>query len=532
MTAALTRRALIKALVASSLTLPVAGQTRPVFRENPFQLGVASGSPESDSVVLWTRLYSPAFSVDHSPGQTDIGKYAVQWEIALDPEFSQVFRTGVTTALSSLGYSVHAEPDGLAPDQWYFYRFRIGNYLSPIGKTRTLPAASGMPERLRIAYCSCQNYEHGYFSAYQQMLKDQPDLVLFLGDYIYEYAAGRSKQPARSFTQGWLTSIDDYRERYVIYRKDPDLQAMHAACPWIVTWDDHEVQNDYAGLQAGSHGPEHPDFAARRAAAYQAYYEHMPIRRTTLLQGLDGLKQGAELRLYQRLTYGRLASLTVLDVRQYRSAQVCTPKGRTGGATIDATACSALSDPSRTLLGEPQHQWLEAQLARSDQARWTVIGQQSLFSPWLIPQKGRLLQRNDGWDGYPLARERVLKAIRRLNSPNLVLLGGDIHEHWIGHIKEDFSDPKSRSIGVEFCGTSIASRTSGEALLLGKLAANPHFVFADASHRGYGLAEFTPGQLTVQLKAVRDPRQPDSETFLLASFRVAAGSSLIERLTL
>jgi alkaline phosphatase D len=387
-----------------------------------------------------------------------------------------------------------------------------------------------MPERLRIAYCSCQNYEHGYFSAYQQMLKDQPDLVLFLGDYIYEYAAGRSKQPARSFTQGWLTSIDDYRERYAIYRKDPDLQAMHAACPWIVTWDDHEVQNDYAGLQAGSHGPEHPDFAARRAAAYQAYYEHMPIRRTTLLQGLDGLKQGAELRLYQRLTYGRLASLTVLDVRQYRSAQVCTPKGRTGGATIDATACSALSDPSRTLLGEPQHQWLEAQLARADQARWTVIGQQSLFSPWLIPQKGRLLQRNDGWDGYPLARERVLKAIRRLNSPNLVLLGGDIHEHWIGHIKEDFSDPKSRSIGVEFCGTSIASRTSGEALLPGKLAANPHFVFADASHRGYGLAEFTPGQLTVQLKAVRDPRQPDSETFLLASFRVAAGSSLIERL--
>ncbi|MFM2007476.1 MAG: hypothetical protein RLZZ09_3131 [Pseudomonadota bacterium] len=531
MTAALTRRALLKALVASSLTLPGAGQTRPVIDKNPFALGVASGSPEPNSVVLWTRLYGPAFAADHHRTDAAAIAHVVDWEVALDAQFSKLVRTGSAVASSALGYSVHAEPTGLAPDQWYFYRFRIGSYLSPVGRTRTLPASSAMPERLRIAYCSCQNYEHGYFSAYQQMLKDAPDLVLFLGDYIYEYAGGRVKQPVRPLAQGWVLSLEDYRERYAIYRQDPDLQAMHAACPWIVTWDDHEVQNDYAGLQAGSQGPAHPDFASRRAAAYQAYYEHMPIRQSTLLRGLDGLRQGAALRLYQRLDYGRLVSLTVLDSRQYRSPQACNPKDRTGGASIEAATCDALVDPSRTLLGEEQHQWLETQLTAAKQARWTVIGQQTIFSPWLIPQKGRLLQRNDGWDGYPMDRQRILKTVSRTAQPNLVLLGGDIHEHWIGHIKEDFSNPKSQTLGVEFCGTSIASRTNGEASLAAKRAANPHFVFADASHRGYGLAEFTPGQLKVVLKAVRDPRQPDSETFVLASFRVAAGSRLIERLT-
>jgi alkaline phosphatase D len=531
MTAALTRRALLKALVASSLTLPGTGQTRPVIDNNPFTLGVASGSPEHDSVVLWTRLYGSAFAADHEQAGASQPTHVVQWEIALDAQFSTVIRSGSVVALSALGYSVHAEPTGLVPDQWYFYRFRIQGYLSPVGRTRTLPAPSAMPERLRIAYCSCQNYEHGYFSAYREMLKDAPDLVLFLGDYIYEYAGGRTKQPVRPLPQGWVLSLEDYRERYAIYRRDPDLQAMHAACPWVVTWDDHEVQNNYAGLQAGSQGPAHPDFLSRRAAAYQAYYEHMPIRRSALVNGLDDLKRGAALRLYQQLHYGRLASLNVLDLRQYRSAQACNPKGRTGGALIETASCESLLDPTRSLLGEEQHQWLESQLTSAQQARWTVVGQQTVFSPWLIPQKGRLLQRNDGWDGYPMDRQRILKTVRQAGLKNLVFLGGDIHEHWIGHIKEDFSNPKSQTLGVEFCGTSIASRTSGEPSLAARLAANPHFVFADASHRGYGLAEFTNQQLTVVLKAVRDARERDSEAFVLASFKVTAGRPVIEPLS-
>ncbi len=526
MTAAITRRALLKALAASSLGLPAVGQTRPTLQQNPFQLGVASGSPESDSVVLWTRLFSAEFQADPSFATID---FPVQWEIARDPAFSDVVQRGVAVASSALGHSVHVEPAGLPAGQWFYYRFRLNEHLSRAGRTRTLPAAQSTPDLLRVAYCSCQNYEHGYFSAYQQMLKDQPDLVLFLGDYIYEYAGGRTKHPVRQIAQGWVTSLEDYRQRYAIYRQDPDLQAMHAACPWIVTWDDHEVQNDYAGTRPGSQGPDVPDFVARRAAAYQAYYEHMPIRQSTLTRGVDGLLQGAELRLYQRLPFGRLASLTILDSRQYRSPQACNPKARPGGAWIDETSCDALSAPERTLLGKAQHDWLADQLAASHGFRWNIIGQQTVFSPWVSPQKGRLLKRNDGWDGYPIDRQRILSTLQKRAVPNLVMLGGDIHEHWIGQIKADFNHPTSETLGVEFCGTSIASRTNGEASLPARLAANPHFSFADASYRGYGLAEFTPERMTVRLQAVRDPSQRNSDRFVLASFQVASGSTRIER---
>ena len=526
MTAAFTRRSLLKALAATSLGLPASGQARARLQHNPFQLGVASGSPKSDSVVLWTRLFSTEFESDASLASID---FPVRWEIALDTTFSKVIDQGVAVASSSLGHSVHVEPAGLPAGQWFYYRFRIDHHVSRTGRTRTLPAPSATPDLLRVAYCSCQNYEHGYFSAYQQMLRDSPDLVLFLGDYIYEYEGGRTKHPVRRIAQGWVTTLEDYRKRYAIYRQDPDLQAMHAACPWVVTWDDHEVQNDYAGTQAGSQGPELPDFAARRAAAYQAYYEFMPIRRSVLTRGIDGLLQGAELRLYQRLDFGRLASLTILDSRQYRSPQACTPKARTGAAWIDGASCTALDEPERTLLGKTQQDWLTDQLASGQETQWNIIGQQTVFSPWLTPQKGRLLKRNDGWDGYPIDRQRILKAIQKRAVPNLVILGGDIHEHWIGQIKADFHHPESTALGVEFCGTSIASRTSGEASLPARLAANPHFSFANARYRGYGLAEFTPEQMTVRLQAVRDPSQQDSDSFVLAAFRVASGSPTIER---
>jgi len=528
------RRRLLQLACAGAATwcLPQSASSQLRSSTNPFTLGVASGSPTHDSLVLWTRLHVPGFFGALGPEPV-----AVRWEMAHDEQFSRIVQSGRTSASTELAHSVHVEVTGLAADRWYFYRFMAGDAVSPVGRTRTFPQPDALVARLRLGYASCQKWEDGYFSAWRHMRGENLDAVMFLGDYIYEYPAlnGRVRVP----TGGWVLTLDDYRQRYALYKGEADLQAMHAACPWLITWDDHEVQNDYAGTQAGfssAFDPSSPaDFLTRRAAAYQAYYEHMPIRAAALGSALGGLanalKFGAEMRIHSRVSFGRLASLYLLDTRQHKDPQACTRDGALGSAMVDPASCPAWQDPSRSLLGFKQERWLHDEMA-TPQARlsgWNVLAQSSLFGQRdFKPGPGQTFW-NDGWDGYTGARTRLTQALQQQAVANPVFLGGDLHENWVGHVKADYTDPASASVGVEFCGTSITSRSGGNAKTAQRLAENPHFVFADAQAKGYGVVEFTPTQLTTTLRVVDDVTRRDTRIETLASFTVQSGRTVIER---
>ena len=513
------RRHLLKlaAAAATTLWLPRSGWGQLRTGADPFTLGVASGSPRPDGVVLWTRLMVPARTA----------AVTVQWEVAHDESFARIAQRGQAQALPELGHAVHVEVPALEPDRAYFYRFMAGGAASITGRTRTTPAPDAALQRLRLAYASCQRWEHGYYSAWRHLLADAPDYVVFLGDYIYEYpnASGAVRFP----DSGWTLTLDDYRRRYALHKSDADLRAMHAACPWFVTWDDHEVQNDYAGLSPGNSGPLVADFGARRAAAYQAFYENMPLRAGVLTRALQGLATGAPMRIHGQTQFGRLASLYLLDARQYKDAQVCTRDGKPGSSSLDPATCPVWDDPKRSMLGAAQEAWLDGALAQGG-AGWNLIGQQSLFGMRdNRPGPDRFLW-NDGWDGYGAARTRLTDSLRRHAVANPVFLGGDVHENWVGHVKADYHVKASPAVGVEFCGTSITSRASGDnSKLPARLAENPHFVFADTEKRGYGLVDLTPARLTTTLRVVDDVTRVDASVSTLAQFAVAAGRSAVER---
>ena len=524
-TTSLNRRQLIQSVAVgvAGLQLPRGSWAQPKLLANPFGLGVASGSPTHDSVVLWTRLMSPFVQTTGSQG------VSVRWEVADDDKFTRVVQSGQSLAVEGLAYSVHAEVQGLAADRWYFYRFRVGEAVSSVGRTRTFPAPDAAVAKLRMAYASCQRWEHGYFSAYRHMAQEHLDLVMFLGDYIYEYP--RATNGVRTPPGGWVLTLDDYRQRYATHRQDADLQAMHAACPWLVTWDDHEVQNDYAGLTAGENGPDVADFPARRSAAYQAFYEHMPVRAAVLTRAVAGMATGAEMRIYGRSQYGKLASFTMLDARQYKSPQVCTRDGKPGSSTVNPANCPAWNDPARSMLGLEQERWLDAGWGSTvgKSAIWNIIGQQSLIGQRAWKTGSQQVLWNDGWDGYSAARTRLTDAARKHSVANLVVLGGDVHENWVGPIKADYSKPSSASVGVEFCGTSITSRSGGNSKLAEAMAQNPHFVFADAERKGYGVVEITPTQIKTSLRVVSDVTRQDASIETLAEFSVASNRAAVER---
>src|SRR5688572_20814654 len=356
---------------------------KPAFLKNPFSLGVASGYPSNSGMVLWTRL-APIFDAPGGGMPPEI--VPVAWEVARDAGMTDIAASGTAYASPEWGHSVHVEPTGLQPNRPYWYRFRSGDAQSAIGHTRTFPGPGGKPQRVRFAFASCQQYEQGYYGAYRHMAADHLDLILHLGDYIYESSWGRDH--VRKHNAAEAVTLDDYRARHALYKSDPDLQSAHAACPWLLAWDDHEVSNDYAAERSQTlDAPEW--FLARRAAAYKAWYEHMPVPRRML-------PVGPHMRIYSRVGFGNLAAFYMVDNRQHRTWQACARPGRGGGASVEAADCAELADPKRTLLGATQEQWLEAGLAAS-RLRWNVIGQQTLMAQMNRAESGGKSIFTDGW---------------------------------------------------------------------------------------------------------------------------------------
>jgi alkaline phosphatase D len=419
---------------------------------------------------------------------------------------------GTAYASPDWAHSVHVEVAGLEPDRPYWYRFTAGDAQSPIGRTRTAPGFAASPRRLRFAVASCQHYEQGWFGAYRHIAADEPDLLYFAGDYIYESSWGRDH--VRRHGSPEPHTLDDYRARYALYKTDPDLQAGHAACPWIAAWDDHEVENDYANDR--SENLDARDwFLARRAAAYKAWYEHMPARREMLPFGPDA-------RIYTRLAFGNLANFHVLDDRQYRSAQACPRPGRGGSNSVDVAECRDLADPARTMLGREQEAWLEAGLAAS-RTKWNLLAQQTPMAQFdQKPGPGRIAW-TDGWDGYPVARRRLLESLHARKVPNPVVLGGDVHSFNVSDLKADFDDPSAPVVASEFVGTSITSQAWSQERLNAFLPDNPHMKLVDSRYRGYLRAELTPAQMRVDLRAMESVTTPGAACRTLASFVVEDG---------
>ena len=506
------RRFLVSALALGTSQLAplrvgrVSGQ--PKLSAHPFTLGVASGYPTPTGVALWTRL-APAPLVPGGGMPPEV--VAVEWEVASDERMGQIVQRGTASAEPSFAHAVHVEVDGLDAGRWYWYRFRTGGEVSAIGRTRTTPAANGGVDRLRVAVASCQQYEQGFFTAYRHMLADDLDMVIHVGDYIYESSWGRDH--VRTHGAPEPHTLDDYRIRHALYKGDPDLQAAHAAYPWVLTWDDHEVQNDYANDRSEDlHAPEW--FLQRRAAAYKAYYEHMPLRRQMV-------PFGPHMRIFTRVSFGRLAQIHLLDDRQYRSPQPCAAPGR-GGANV-VEDCAERLDPRLTMFGGAQESWLQAGLDRSP-ARWNVLAQQTLMAQLdRKPGPGQLFW-TDGWDGYPAARRRLLDYLGRRKPANPIVVGGDVHSFWVTDLKADFDDPRSPVVGTEFVGTSITSqfrRRQEEVDAL--LADNPHIKLANGARRGYLRMEITPARLRADLRTVRGVARPRAEADTLASFVVEDG---------
>jgi alkaline phosphatase D len=506
--AGLTRRSLLAGGLAvcglsSARLRALAGPAVRTLAFFPFKLGVASGDPAAEGMVLWTRLASDPLNGGGMPPVP----VEVIWEVADDERLQRVVRRGVARAMPEAAHSLHVEVNGLRPDRWYWYRFRVGDALSPIGRTRTLPPPGARVDRLRFGFASCQHFETGYFTALRHLSAEDLDLVFFLGDYIYE---NRGDETAVRFHAGpEIVTLEDYRTRHAQYRTDPDLQAAHAAFPWLVTWDDHEVDNNYAG-DMSEHNDPRVDFLQRRAAAYQAYYEHMPLRPASI-------PAGPSMRIYRDLDYGTLASFFILDTRQYRSDQPC-------GDRSNVPMCEGVAHPHTTMLGDAQEAWLFDRMDRSA-SRWNVVPQQVMMAKVDLQPGDGMRVSADQWSGYDADRTRVLNFFGTRRPANPVVLTGDIHANWVNDLKVNFQDPRSPAVATEFVGTSITSGGDGVDLPAARkpvLEENPFVRFHNAQ-RGYVCCDVTPKTLRADYKIVDYVTRPGAPQRTRASFVVEDG---------
>ncbi len=507
------RREFLKVLGAAGLAaaLPARAQllAKPRFASDPFTLGVASGYPLPNSIALWTRL---APQPDAPGGGLGPETIPVRWEIARDEGLKDVVASGTTYASADWAHSVHVEVSGLEPARWYWYRFTAGDAQSPVGRTRTAPGANANPDRLKFTLASCQHYEQGFFAAQRHIAAESPDLVLFVGDYIYESSWGAAH--VRKHGTPEPHTLDDYRARYALYKTDADLRAAHAAAPWLVTWDDHEVENDYAN-DVSENLDARDWFLARRAAAYKAWYEHMPARRSMV-------PFGPHATIYTRAAFGGLAQFHVLDNRQHRAPEACPRAGRGGSNVVDPAQCRELADPSRTMLGATQEAWLDAGFAAS-RAKWNLVVQQTMVAQFdQQPGAGRRAW-TDSWDGYPAARRKMLESVRDRKVANPVFLGGDVHMFYVTDLKTDFDDAASPVVASEFVGTSITSQSWPQDRINSFLPDNPHVRHAESRHRGYVRFELTPKALRAELRGLDSEKKADSACSTISSWVVEDG---------
>ncbi|QDU28501.1 Alkaline phosphatase D precursor [Anatilimnocola aggregata] len=482
--------------------------------DDPFKLGVASGDPTPDGFVIWTRLAPDPLTGGGMPNEP----VAVTWEVAEDEQFTKTVQFGKTTAIPAWAHSVHVEVAGLKPDRWYFYRFRVGMDESRIGRARTFPTLNAQVDKLKFAFASCQHFESGLFTAYEHMLRDDLDLVVHLGDYLYE-GPGKDNL-VRKHVGGKLDALEDYRNRHAQYKTDPHLQAMHAAAPWLVTWDDHEFENNCAGAvpelrKDNRPSPSTRDYLAMRARAYQAYYEHMPLR-------LSALPNGPDMQLYRRVSFGRLANFCVLDTRQYRSDQ---PHG--DGRKPQGDEALSLS---QTLLGDRQEAWLKDALVGST-AKWNVLAQQVMMAR-VDRMPGELAAFSmDQWPGYEMNRRRMLKFFHERKIANPVVLTGDIHSNWANDLICDFDKLDSCVVASEFVGTSLSSGGNGVDKPkdhTATLAENPFVKFFN-TERGYVRCDLSAKEWRSDYQVVTEVLKPGGQMLTRASFVVEAGRPGVQK---
>jgi alkaline phosphatase D len=506
------------AALAFATNLPTAGVAAAAeldaakITENPFTLGIASGDPQATSVLLWTRL-AP------TPYQADSGlppeRVTVRWELAHDERFRHIVRRGAAIAHPEFHHSVHVEVGHLDSDRIFYYRFRAGSWVSETGRTRTAPSSRARVDELTLAAVSCQAYHEGYFTAYGHLAEDDVDVVFHVGDYLYEYAVS-SVGGARNYTDRVLPdlfnhetiTLEDYRLRYALYKTDPDLRAAHAAHPFVVTWDDHEIENNYADDIPENSVPQE-EFLLRRAAGYRAYWENLPLRRPQRPAGPD-------MQLYRRLNWGRLAQFDILDTRQYRSDQAYGDGADVPGPESD--------DPSRTITGATQERWL-LDGWRASKALWNVVPQQVTFSQRKLDLNEAAKMSMDAWDGYRASRGRVLAGAKAAGVDNLMVLTGDVHVGYAFDIKDDFDDSASRTLGTEIVTTSITSGRDGAEKPANwdtYTRANPHLKFYNG-RRGYTTVRLGRESARADFKTVVAVTVPGAPIVTAAAFVTEVG---------
>lgn len=480
----------------------------PKFLKDPFTLGVASVDPTASGIVLWTRLAPDPLN----GGGMENAAVEVEWRIAEDEKLSKGVKKGKAVATPNLGHSVHVEVEGLRADRWYWYQFKAGNYTSPVGRTRTMPAAGAMVAKLHYAFASCQHWEAGWWTAYQHMAEEELDLVVHLGDYIYE--GPERTNGVRKHTGPEITTLTHYRNRHALYKTDPMLQKVHRRFPWIVTWDDHELDNNYAGDVAEDQQTR-AELLERRSNAYQAYYENMPLR-------VSSLPQGSAMQLYRALDFGALARFTVLDTRQYRTDQPCGDGNKAG--------CLEALDAKGTILGAAQRDWMFATLDKSP-ARWNVIAQQVLMARIDMKPGPEESLSMDQWSGYDADRNRVLEFLGKRKPANPIVITGDIHTNWVVDLKADWKNEKSAVVGTEFVGTSISSGGDGSderPTTAAVYSENPHLKWFNA-RRGYVRCAVTPQEYKADYRIVPYVSKPGAPIATPTSWTVENGRTGVKK---
>ncbi|CAM5400146.1 Alkaline phosphatase D family protein OS=Streptomyces rochei OX=1928 GN=G3I25_12485 PE=4 SV=1 [Streptomyces rochei] len=531
------RRTVVKAAAAGAVLAAPLAAALPAGAAGAapaFLHGVASGDPLPDGVLLWTRVTPVPEAV---PGSGTGPDTEVNWVVATDRDFTNVVAKGSVTATAASDHTVKADVRGLAPATDYWFRFSAGPTDSPAARTRTAPAADASVAGLRFGVVSCANWEAGHFSSYRHLAaRGDLDAWLHLGDYIYEYGSGeygtrdtvvRPHAPAHE-----ILTLADYRVRHGRYKTDPDLQALHATAPVVAIWDDHEIANDTwsGGAENHTEGAEGA-WAARQAAAKQAYFEWMPVR-----PAIAGTT-------YRRLRFGKLADLSLLDLRTFRSQQVSLGDGK-------------VDDPERTLTGRAQMDWLKSGLASSD-TTWRLVGNSVMISPFAIgsipaellkplaellglPKEGLALN-TDQWDGYTDDRRELLAHLRANGVRNTVFLTGDIHMAWANDVPYNAATyPLSASAATEFVVTSVTSDNLDDIVKVSEgtvsavaapviRAANRHVHWVDTDRHGYGVLDVTAERTQMDFYVVSDRTDPGATSKWARSYRTRSGTQRVER---